>query len=337
MKAVTILLSAITLGLAACGGGGSSSMMPTTSAPQVPSADVQNALADSTLAAAARVASSLPAFGSVTQSANRSGVTQVTTDHAITTFDGESFTLKVERLDGSSIHLSTDDDLVEGYRQGSSPISGHDTATRGYIVSTREKTVAWGVVSWDSTDPSDYLAGGYWATVSGDVLGAFEVEAGAFADGPEISMSNRPEMPIQGTASYSGLAEGLFTASQVGAGTTDGIFKADMELTADFGSQTIDGCAGCGSASLDGTPTDYRVRLGATPFESNGVFRGTSVTIEHPNREFVSNSGAWGGMFSNVPDSNGDPRLVAGTLAGQATIADGSKAVFVGAFYATSQ
>ena len=162
-------------------------------------------------------------------------------------------------------------------------------------------------------------------------------EAGAFADGPEISMSNRPDMPLQGTASYIGLAEGLYGGEDA-AGTEVGIFQGDMALTADFAASTIGGCVGCnGGVSLEGVASEYLVRLGATPFESNGVFRGTSVTVEHPDLEFVSNSGAWGGMFSNVPDANGDPRLVAGTLGGQAATADGSKAVFVGAFAATSQ
>ena len=174
--------------------------------------------------------------------------------------------------------------------------------------------------------------------INGDILGAFDVdEAGAFADGPEIATSNRPDMPVLGTANYIGLAEGLYGAEDA-AGTEIGIFQGDVALTADFAASTIGGCVGCnGGVSLNGVPSDYLVRLGATLFESNGLYRGTSVTVEHPQVEFVSNSGAWGGMFSNVPDANGDPRLVAGTLGGQATTVDGAEAVFVGTYYTTSQ
>ena len=194
-------------------------------------------------------------------------------------------------------------------------------------------------MSWLSSNLDDYGTFGYWLHASGDLLGEFEIdEAGAFVDGPELSLSNRPDMPIQGTASYSGFAGGLY-ATEDSQGAEIGEFEADMALTADFGSQTISGCAGCnGGTWLDGWyQTDYRIRLGATPFDSNGVFSGTSVRVEHPQEVFVTNSGAWGGMFSNVPDANGDPRLVAGTLGGEVSTADGSRGVFVGAYYATSQ
>ena len=226
-----------------------------------------------------------------------------------------------------------------------SSLAGHDTSQDGYIVdyTQSETTLAYGVVSWDSADPSDYLAGGYWLHASGDILGTFDIdEAGAFADGPEISMSNRPTMPVRGTASYIGEAEGLYgveygTDAPGYEGTSAiGIFYADMALTADFNARTIGGCMGCnGGVFLDGDPSNYRVRLGATSFASNGTFRGSSVSLENPDVDIVSTSGAWGGMFSNQPNADGDPRLVAGTLGGEARTSGGSEAVFVGAYYAT--
>ena len=344
----TRLLAAavVALSLTACGGGGSGTDVSAnkamraiiTEAPAVSAADVQNTA--STVSAASQAGSSLPSFGSVTQSANRSGVSGVSTDRASTEFDGETFVLKVDRQSGTDIHLSTAEDGTFLNPVTTSPLAGHDTSQDGYIIDYKksETTLAYGVVSWDNTDPSDYLAGGYWLHASGDILGTFTIdEAGAFADGPEISMSNRPTMPVRGTASYIGFAEGLY-ADEDAEGSEIGRFHGDMALTADFAASTIDGCVGCnGGVSLDGVPSDYLVRLGATPFETNGVYRGTSVTVEHPDLEFVSNSGAWGGMFSSVPNADGDPRLVAGTLGGQAATADGSKAVFVGAYYATSQ
>ena len=353
MNTRLLAAAAVALFLTACGGGGGDGggggPGPVASAdeamqgiitetPDVSVADVQNTA--STVSAASQAGSSLPAFGSVTQSANRSGASGVSTDRASTEFDGETFVLKVDRQSGTDLHLSTAEDRTFLNPVTTSTLAGHDTSQDGYIIdyTQSETTLAYGVVSWDSADPSDYLAGGYWLHASGDILGTLEIdEAGAFADGPEISMSNRPTMPVQGTASYSGYAEGLY-AGEDATGADIGRFQGDMALTADFAASTIGGCVGCnGGVSLNGSPSDYRVRLGATPFESNGVYRGTSVTVEHPNLEFVSNSGAWGGMFSSVPDADGDPRLVAGTLGGQATTADGSKVVFVGAYYATSQ
>ena len=318
---------------------------PPMTTPQVTSSDVQEVNADSTISAALQVGESLPAFGSVTQSANQNGVTGISTDRASTEFDGDTFILRVDRQNGTDLHLSTDDDIAEGYLSDRSPIPGHDIGADAYIVdyTTSETTIAYVGVSWLESDPLDYLAGGYWLHASGDILGTFDVdEAGAFVDGPEISISNRPTMPIQGTASYDGFAEGLYGGEDA-QGTEIGIFSADMSLTADFSAQTIGGCVGCdGGVFLDGYASDwyasdYRVRLGATPFESNGTFRGTSVNVEHPDVEFATNSGAWGGLFSNVSNSNGDPRLVAGTLGGQASTADGDTAVFVGAYAVTSQ
>ena len=335
--------AAVALFLTACGGGGGgsttpSAMMSGEAEPQVTAADVQDAA--STISVAGQVGSSLPAFGSVTQSANRDGVSGVSTDRASTEFDGETFVLKVDRQSGTDLHLSTAEDHTIAFLYDRSPVPGHDSGADGYIIdyTPSETTIAYAAVSWLSSDTMDYVSLGYWLHASGDILGTFDIdEAGAFADGPEISMSTRPTMPVRGTASYIGLAEGLY-AGEDATGTDIGRFQGDMVLTADFAASTIGGCVGCnGGVSLDGYPSDYRVRLGAAPFESNGVYRGTSVTVEHPDLEFVSNSGAWGGMFSSVPDADGDPRLVAGTLGGQAATADGSKAVFVGAYYATSQ
>ena len=306
--------------------------------PEVTISDVQDTA--STVSAASQAGSSLPSFGSVTQSANRDGVSGVSTDRASTEFDGETFVLKVDRQSGADLHLSTAEDHTIAFLYDRSPVAGHDSGADGHIIdyAPGETTIAYAAVSWLSSNTMDYVSLGYWLHASGDILGTFDIdEAGAFADGPEISMSNRPTMPVQGTASYSGYAEGLY-AGEDATGADIGRFQGDMGLTADFAASTIGGCVGCnGGVSLDGVPSDYLVRLGATPFESNGVYRGTSVTVEHPDLEFVSNSGAWGGMFSNVPDANGDPRLVAGTLGGQAATADGSRAVFVGAYFATSQ
>ena len=354
MNTRLLAAAAAALFLTACGGGGGPGPVASadkamqdiiTETPDVSAADVQDTA--STISAASQAGSSLPAFGSVTQSANRDGVSGVSTDRASTEFDGETFVLKVDRQSGTDLHLSTAEDRTFLNLETTSPLAGHDTSQDGYIIdyTQSETTLAYGVVSWDSADPSDYLAGGYWLHATGDILGTFTIdEAGAFMDGPELSMFGRPTMPIQGTASYSGEAEGLYgveygTDAPGYEGTSAiGIFYADMALTADFNARTIGGCMGCnGGVFLDGDPSNYRVRLGATSFASNGTFRGSSVSLENPDVDIVSTSGAWGGMFSNRPNADGDPRLVAGTLGGEARTSGGSEAVFVGAYYATSQ
>lgn len=166
--------------------------------------------------------------------------------------------------------------------------------------------------------------------------------AGAFADGPEIS--SPASMPITGSATYAGAAEGLY-ATTYGAdepsleGETEiGLFNGDLALAADFSAMTIGGCVGCnGGIRIDGSLSDYRVRLGATSFESGGTFRSRSVTVENSSIPIASSSGAWGGRFSNIPNAAGDPRLVAGTLGGQAATPGGTEAVFVGAYFGLAE
>ena len=63
-------------------------------------------------------------------------------------------------------------------------------------------------------------------------------------------------------------------------------------------------------------PTDFELHFGATSFNPDGTFESDSespaVTVVHPDRPIVYSEGFWGGQFSNRPDDNGDPRLVAG-------------------------
>ena len=317
--------------------------------PAVTAADVQSANPDATRSVAMRAAESLPAFGSVTQSANANGVSGVSTERTETSVAGDEFTLTINRQGGSPITLSTLDDFYIVNPPEGSLLPGHDTTQDGYILdyAPQEATVAYVSVSWDSNDPTDYLSGGYWVHAIRDIDSPeFEIDSvGAFVDGPELSMLNRPTMPIQGTASYIGVAEGLYGAragtdvpgAQLGD-TEIGLFNGDATLTADFNAGTIGGCVGCnGGISANGESTGLRMRMGATPFASNGTFRGASVALESATSNITSTSGAWGGMFSSIPDSVGNPRLVAGTVGGEATTLGGSEVVLVGAYYALGQ
>ena len=335
---------AATFLLVACGGGGGGSQSNMQA--QINAQDVQGSSPGSTRAAMSQVAISRPAFGSVTQSVNRDS-TGITTDRASITLDEDedTLTLRVGRQAGTDLVVTSDDHLVISRLTESSPLPDHTHVRDGLLINydTDETTVAYVGVSWDNNDTTDYLAGGYWLHFSGDVLGSnFTVdEAGAFVDGPEINIASRPTMPSQGSATYLGEAEGLYGSYDASSGQSEiGLFNGDMELTADFSAGTIGGCIGCGSGvyvNFDSTPTGYRVRLGTTNIKDDGVYSGKSVTVEHPTIPIASSSGTWGGMFSNQPNSEGDPRLTAGTVGGQATSDDGSEAVFVGAHYAVAQ
>ena len=168
-------------------------------------------------------------------------------------------------------------------------------------------------------------------------------------------------MPIEGGATYVAPTGGLYAyeyGSNWGAleGTT--VFEeyvGIITLRADFSQKTIQGCIGCvGDISIrrshlrtalgwrpteppEAAPTDYEVHFGVTPFQKNGTFESTDVTVTHPVRSVAQSGGHWGGQFSNRPDSAGNPRLVAGITQGEFVEADGSRGLLQGIFNALSE
>ncbi len=114
-------------------------------------------------------------------------------------------------------------------------------------------------INWNSNDPFDYLAGGTWMHLEGDLQKGRPISVasvGAFVDGPEFSSA--PTLPTSGTADFRGRASGLYTyyygpggQEQFGelfpaAGSEEaGIFAGVATLTVDFGRSTISGCIGC--------------------------------------------------------------------------------------------
>ena len=134
--------------------------------------------------------------------------------------------------------------------------------------------------------------------------------------------------------------------------TMIGTYAAIVDLTANFGENTISGCVGCtGSVELSGLFEDGRtgvvteeagtsdsvLRLGPASIESDGSFRNRRVSLSNPNYAIASSSGSWGGKFSNRQDAAGDPRLVAGTYGGKAETSGGTETTFVGAYYANKR
>lgn len=359
-RRILISFAAIAL-LSACGGGGGSDSGPQTgggdvSAPTLGEVQAANPMA--THSAADRVAGNLPRFGSVTQSSNTGTVAGITGDSASTSFDGSNVQVTIRREDGSSLVLNSATDAFD--RQNfNSGIDGHTGRAYSLLQST-DTTVSVSVtaVSWGNTDQTDYLAGGYWMSLEGttDPLRITGVEVGAFVDGPELS--SPPTLPTIGTASYQGPAAGIYATrfgsdSQVPVGSVEiGEFAAVADLTADFVSMTISGCVGCtgtiGTAGIfqnaaTGETFDtydssnLSVVLGAAPIAANGSFRNQGASVTSPDFTVASSNGSWGGQFSNIPDAQGDPRLVAGTFGGEAASTGGTEVVFVGAYVAPSR
>ena len=225
---------------------------------------------------------------------------------------------------------------------------------------TEGTSLAYALVSWNNDDPTDYLAAGYWLRFPGahpPRLPLSQAEASLFIDGPEIDPSNPPQMPVLGTATYIGEAGGVFSY-RYGSDWT-GIeepvaaeeFAGAINITADFGENTLVGCIGCiGDIEIRrahlysilgrrveeplASPAAYEIRFGNTMINPNGTFENSDVTVSHPERTVTQSEGHWGGSFSNKPDPDGNPRLVAGIADAQFDETDGSRGTFQAIFTA---
>lgn len=188
-----------------------------------------------------------------------------------------------------------------------SPIRRHHL--RDWTLFDYRKTgtsAAYVSVSWHNEDPTDYLAGGYWMHLEGDLAtdSITSVNMGTFIDGPEFSSA--PSLPIDGTATYRGRAAGLYSYAygpmweNLDPRLLDGLketgeFSGVATLTADFAASTIHGCIGCvenlestGVISVD--PTVNRtelytnlslvsIKFAPTPINLDGTFTGTEVAV----------------------------------------------------------
>ena len=337
--------------LAACGGGSGGGVRsdPSDVSSTLTASRAQESASQSGLQAAQRAAGSFPRFGSVTQSANRDSV-GVTTDSASTTFSAElGLVVSIDRRSGDTISLDTAQHTVDRYT-GISSVTDREFAEAVVLKhNASEFTLGLVATDWSSDDQTDYLAGGYWLHATGDIPAGdiTSTEMGAFVDGPELR--GAPNLPVTGTATFSGLAAGLYAArygtdALVPSGTHElGEFSGDLSLTADFSEGHISGEVDNLDVNYVGTTpdgevyvgldeTDYWLNLGVTSLGSGGTFTGSDVTLNHPVLPITS-SGSWGGRFSTFDDSAGNPRLVAGTLGGTGTTLGGSTVSFVGAFY----
>ena len=370
MKATTGFAALATIGLLALtgclhdGGDGDSpaSGPPATTETDTSTAtlnDSRSANSAEILDATAQAALSPPQFGSVVQAA---AVDVASTSGVSTAFDGTDLTIAVSRDDGSALELDTGSDVSDSSGTFESPIAGH--SAQAWVVLKIDNdgiSVARATVTANEGDAADYLTMGYWMHIAGNLteFSFTGVEIGTFVDGPELSLTSPASLPAQGTASYYGPAAGAYGV-QHGAGeagtpgpTEIGEFASTVELTADFAGGTIGGCVGCrdGLALFGelydadtGESTDvlfedsgYQLHLDPTSLNSNGTFLGQQMRLEHPAISITRTTGAWGGQFSNIPDSAGAPRLLAGTFGAEAISAGGSEGSFLGSFVGTKE
>ncbi len=342
------------LTLSACGGGGGSGGssigigQPPAVAPTL--TDTQSANPRVIRIASAQAVGNLPNFGRVTQSSNIGSVVGVSGDTALATFDGRNSRVTVRRTDGSRLILDTGTHRVVS--QTYAPVlPGYSFRGDGLLTYTGSSvSIAAVYTNWNNADPTDYLAGGYWMHLKGrtNPLTITGAEVGAFVDGPEISTppTNPTILQRLGTATYRGRSGGLFVTESL-SGAEVGEFAADVRLTANFASNTVSGCIGCGNLTFTGVAVDAsgrsrafsnanvpaRLRLGAAPIAPTGTFASRNVTFERDDVTVTSSSGSWGGRFSNISTGAGDPRLAAGTFAASATDANGGRGAAVGAWF----
>ena len=181
----------------------------------------------------------------------------------------------------------------------------------------------------------------------------------AIIDGPEIDHGVVPQLPVDGTATYTGQAGGLYQyVAGSDWGEDEGGFVIDeyvgiLSLTADFADGTLKGCIGCvgdlvtqrahfgvflGDDPIDvqGLAKDYELHLATAFIREDGMFERDRVTLRHPERTITLSEGNWGGALSSRQDTNGNPRLVAGFSGVYFEESDGSKGDFFGSFLGLS-
>ena len=278
-------------------------------------------------------------------------------------FAGPKLRVFLTLEDGREVSVNTTDDAVDS-RSAVTPIPGHQARDWTFIKDVEEGTsIAYALVSWDGDNPADYLMAGWWAEFPDQHLPELSFRDSiqyAIVDGPEIDPSNPPQLPLEGQATYVGQAGGLYVyvpgtdwGEDEGAHVIDE-YEGVISITADFAKTTLSGCIGCegdlatrrahfgiflGDEVLDvgSVATGYELHFGDTPLNPDGTFEHVDVTVMHPERTVTHSEGQWGGSLSNIPDQEGNPRLVAGFSGADFEESDGSVGAFFGTFVALSE
>ena len=280
-----------------------------------------------------------------------------------TEFAGPKLRVFLTLQDGRKVSVNTADDAVDS-RSAATPIPDHQARDWTFIKDIEEGTsIAYALVSWDGDDPADYLMAGWWAEFPDQHLPELSFRDSvqyAIVDGPELDPSNPPQLPLEGQASYVGQAGGLYVyvpgtdwGEDEGAHVIDE-YEGMIAITADFARNTLSGCIGCAGdlvtrrahfgiflgdevRDVRSIAASYELHFGDTPFNPDGTFEHIDVTVKHPRRTVTQSEGHWGGALSNLPDREGNPRLVAGFSDAGFEESDGSAGSFFGTFVALSE
>ena len=354
-----------TMALAGCGGGGGSSPMtgmpptqqpPTQQPPtQQPPAttfgssfmvpgDVSNTtgISDSI----ARAARNEPIAGSVTQSSD--GTNAVSDDTVSVNVTSQNGQLGYDvSYDGTSIvstgrgQAATDVELILDRPKGTELFERGQNSVEFYRSLRANEAEAGSVAGdvwvdvytdYESTDDTDYLAGGIWVFAPDTATSLADYEFGAFVDGND-PFTTANVMPLTGTATYNGQATGVYSTTEEGRNY---FFDALATLTANFGDGNALGTISgrIHDATVDGQSIGVpEVTLGTASLGStnSGFFTGNISYTDLDNTAFT---GKWGGQFYGNGASDGKPGSVAGTFGAATT--DKSES-FLGVFGAYKQ
>lgn len=278
-------------------------------------------------------------------------------------FDGGTLRFFVELEDGTELSVNTNDDVYTA-SPATTPLPGHRAQAITFFKDRKEgASLAHGLLSWDPANPADYLVFGWWAYFPDrhpPELSLADSVRYAVVDGPEIDHGIPPALPVDGTATYTGQAGGLYSyvpggdPEENGEGFVIEEYQGVLTLTADFGDRSVRGCIGC-VGDLDtrrahfgvilgpelgdarGVARDYELHLASAIVREDGTFERDRVTVKHPTRTVAESDGFWGGAFSSRQDTEGAPRLVAGFNGVSFTESDGSEGEFVGSFLGLSE
>ncbi|MCY3996981.1 MAG: hypothetical protein OXF07_12640 [Rhodobacter sp.] len=333
---LTALAGASVLLLSGCGGGSDTTATPGRADILVAGIDVRAA------------ATTRPYAGSVAQSSNATDG-GVTSDTAVARYDGRGTRVTITRADGRTLELDSITDRVGPPEPLPSPLPGTTYHGERLVRADGDgATLAVIFTNWNNSDPTDYLAGGYWLQTDGPPEPGTPTrpEFGAFVDGPELDTA--PTLPVAGTARYQGRGAGLYAyAGSSRLPDQAGEVRGNVDLTADFAAGTLSGCLGCrGPIEIDGVTVDgrpvqdplpMRMHLDATRLDATtGHFQG-AVRVSHDGDEIrvIDSSGSWGGQVSSrqVPGID-TPLIVVGTAGGEWTDSTGGQGAMVGAWWA---
>lgn len=347
--------------LTACGGGGGGggSVGATDTTSTSDSTPSTTPTVDAQAQSFKTAATALPKFGSVTQSSNVDSDGR-TTDRASVAFDGTTAEVTVTQEDGSTFTFdSSDDAWHSGAISPAQPQVPPDQTDVRYSYHVHEASESLFFASyiergWEDAD--NWYVRGYWLRGgSNPYLHKADVELGTYIDSPEIDSASPPTLPDTGTATYSGDANGVYYHDLADGSREIGQYIGDMTLNIDFATGVLDYCTGCTRQTLlyghhvsvngettrfTGVANELIYRATATVRE-DGTFetQNTSLTRTAGSERspVVYNKGSLGGTFSNIPDSDGNPRAVMGTGGGEYEYENGDRGAWVGSFLGTTK